>query len=211
MGFATDAIHAGVRPDPATGSVMTPIYQTSTYVYESPGRHSGYDYARTINPTLRPGGKPQDPGGRPGRLRLRLRHGGDQRRDDPAEIRRPRGGQRQRVRRDLPAVRARPPGLRTDLHLRRHLDDRERRGGPAEEHAHGVHRDPHEPDHDSDRHRADRRALPGPRPHLGRGQHLSDAVPAASPGSRRGDCRAQHDQVPERSLRQRRRGRRAGA
>src|SRR3989449_10718248 len=51
MGFATDAIHAGVRPDPATGSVMTPIYQTSTYVYESPGRHSGYDYARTINPT----------------------------------------------------------------------------------------------------------------------------------------------------------------
>ena len=51
MGFATDAIHAGVRPDPSTGSVMTPIYQTSTYVYESPGRHSGYDYARTINPT----------------------------------------------------------------------------------------------------------------------------------------------------------------
>src|SRR5206468_194514 len=49
--FATDAIHAGVRPDPATGSVMTPIYQTSTYVYESPGRHCGYDYARTINPT----------------------------------------------------------------------------------------------------------------------------------------------------------------
>ena len=51
MGFATDAIHAGVVPDPATGSVMTPIYQTSTYVYESPGKHTGYDYARTINPT----------------------------------------------------------------------------------------------------------------------------------------------------------------
>src|SRR2546422_4416733 len=51
MGFATDAIHAGVRPDPSTGSVMTPIYQTSTYVYESRGRHSGYGYARRTNPT----------------------------------------------------------------------------------------------------------------------------------------------------------------
>jgi cystathionine beta-lyase/cystathionine gamma-synthase len=51
MGLATDAIHAGVRPDPATGAVMTPIYQTSTYVYEGLGRGKGYDYARTINPT----------------------------------------------------------------------------------------------------------------------------------------------------------------
>ena len=51
MGIRTDAIHAGVRPDPTTGSVMTPIYQTSTYVYESPGKSTGYDYARTINPT----------------------------------------------------------------------------------------------------------------------------------------------------------------
>jgi cystathionine gamma-lyase/cystathionine beta-lyase/cystathionine gamma-lyase/homocysteine desulfhydrase len=51
MGFATDAIHAGVRPDPTTGAVMTPIYQTSTYAYEGLGRGKGYDYARTINPT----------------------------------------------------------------------------------------------------------------------------------------------------------------
>ena len=51
MGLSTDAIHAGVVPDPVTGSVMTPIYQTSTYVYESPGKSTGYDYARTINPT----------------------------------------------------------------------------------------------------------------------------------------------------------------
>jgi len=51
MGFATDAIHAGVRPDPTTGSVMTPIYQTSTYAYERLGKSKGYDYARTINPT----------------------------------------------------------------------------------------------------------------------------------------------------------------
>ena len=51
MGIATDAIHAGVRPDPTTGAIMTPIYQTSTYAYEGPGRHRGYDYARSINPT----------------------------------------------------------------------------------------------------------------------------------------------------------------
>ena len=51
MGFATDAIHAGVVPDPTTGAVMTPIYQTSTYAYEGLGRSKGYDYARTINPT----------------------------------------------------------------------------------------------------------------------------------------------------------------
>ncbi len=51
MGFATDAIHAGVHPDPTTGAVMTPIYQTSTYAYERLGKSKGYDYARTINPT----------------------------------------------------------------------------------------------------------------------------------------------------------------
>jgi cystathionine beta-lyase/cystathionine gamma-synthase len=51
MGFSTDAIHAGVRPDPSTGAVMTPIYQTSTYAYEALGRGKGFDYARTINPT----------------------------------------------------------------------------------------------------------------------------------------------------------------
>jgi len=51
MKFGTKAIHAGVEPDPTTGAIMTPIYQTSTYVQESPGRHKGYEYARTQNPT----------------------------------------------------------------------------------------------------------------------------------------------------------------
>src|SRR2546425_12657296 len=51
MGFATDAIHAGVVPDPATGSVMTALSQASTYLSETPGKSTGYDYARTINPT----------------------------------------------------------------------------------------------------------------------------------------------------------------
>jgi len=51
MGFATDAIHAGQEPDPTTGAIMTPIYQTSTYVLEALGKSKGFDYARTINPT----------------------------------------------------------------------------------------------------------------------------------------------------------------
>ncbi|MCC7232189.1 MAG: cystathionine gamma-synthase [Bacteroidia bacterium] len=49
--FGTRAIHAGQHPDPSTGAIMTPIYQTSTYVQESPGKHKGYAYARGKNPT----------------------------------------------------------------------------------------------------------------------------------------------------------------
>ncbi|NDK57680.1 cystathionine gamma-synthase [Pontibacter fetidus] len=51
MKFGTKAIHAGVEPDPTTGAIMTPIYQTSTYVQRSPGDHKGYEYSRTHNPT----------------------------------------------------------------------------------------------------------------------------------------------------------------
>ncbi len=50
-GFATRAIHAGQAPDPGTGAIMQPIFATSTYVQESPGRHKGYEYSRTQNPT----------------------------------------------------------------------------------------------------------------------------------------------------------------
>ena len=50
-GFGTRAIHAGQEPDPQTGAVMTPIYQTSTYAQASPGVHRGYEYSRTDNPT----------------------------------------------------------------------------------------------------------------------------------------------------------------
>src|SRR5438270_6377871 len=51
MGFATTAIHAGNEPDSATGAVTVPIYQTSTYAQEGLGRHKGFEYARTQNPT----------------------------------------------------------------------------------------------------------------------------------------------------------------
>jgi cystathionine gamma-lyase len=49
--FATRAIHVGQEPDPATGATITPIYQTSTYTQEAPGKHKGYEYSRTANPT----------------------------------------------------------------------------------------------------------------------------------------------------------------
>lgn len=51
MKFNTKVIHAGIEPDPTTGAIMTPIYQTSTYVQAAPGDHKGYEYARTQNPT----------------------------------------------------------------------------------------------------------------------------------------------------------------
>ena len=51
MKFGTKVIHAGIQPDPSTGAIMTPIFQTSTYVQTAPGDHKGYEYARTQNPT----------------------------------------------------------------------------------------------------------------------------------------------------------------
>lgn len=50
-GFGTRAIHAGQRPDPSTGAIMTPVYMTSTYVQRSPGEHQGFEYSRSQNPT----------------------------------------------------------------------------------------------------------------------------------------------------------------
>src|SRR5919112_4722860 len=51
MRIGTKFIHAGVEPDPTTGAIMTPIYQTSTYVQAAPAQHKGYEYARSQNPT----------------------------------------------------------------------------------------------------------------------------------------------------------------
>lgn len=51
MKIATKLIHAGAEPDPSTGAIMTPIYQTSTYVQSAPGQHKGFEYARSQNPT----------------------------------------------------------------------------------------------------------------------------------------------------------------
>ena len=50
-GFSTICLHAGQEPDPSTGAIITPIYQTSTYVQEELGKHKGFEYARSQNPT----------------------------------------------------------------------------------------------------------------------------------------------------------------
>ena len=51
MKLSTKLIHGGIEPDPSTGAIMTPIFQTSTYVQEAPGKNKGYEYARSQNPT----------------------------------------------------------------------------------------------------------------------------------------------------------------
>src|SRR6187549_3246866 len=51
MKLSTKLIHAGAEPDPSTGAIMVPIYQTSTYVQSAPGKNKGYEYARSQNPT----------------------------------------------------------------------------------------------------------------------------------------------------------------
>ncbi len=51
MKTATTYVHAGAQPDPSTGAIMTPIFQTSTYVQEAPGKNKGFEYARSQNPT----------------------------------------------------------------------------------------------------------------------------------------------------------------
>src|SRR3984885_7019351 len=51
MNINTRLVHAGAEPDPGTGAIMTPIFQTSTYVQTAPGNHKGYEYARSQNPT----------------------------------------------------------------------------------------------------------------------------------------------------------------
>ena len=51
MKIETKFIHSGQKPDPSTGAIMTPIYQTSTFYQETPGKHNGFEYARTGNPT----------------------------------------------------------------------------------------------------------------------------------------------------------------
>ena len=78
--FSTICLHAGQEPDPSTGAIITPIYQTSTYVQEALGKHKGFEYGRTQNPTRMALERnlAAIEGGKAG-VRLRLRHGGDRR------------------------------------------------------------------------------------------------------------------------------------
>jgi cystathionine beta-lyase/cystathionine gamma-synthase len=70
--LATRVVHAGPRPEKTSGAIMTPIYQTSTYVQPKLGEHHGFEYARTRNPTR---AQPRGARGRASRFRILVRHG----------------------------------------------------------------------------------------------------------------------------------------
>ena len=113
MAIATDCIHAGQEPDPTTGAVVMPIYQTSTYVQQGIGQHKGYEYGRTHNPTRRALEKNLAAlEKRHRRLLLRVRHGRHQRRPVADQVRAARGGLRQRVRRHAPPLHEDPGPVR---------------------------------------------------------------------------------------------------
>ncbi len=214
-GFETLAIHAGQEPEPRTGAVVPPIYQTSTYAQDAVGApRLGYEYSRTANPT-------RDAlqeclaaleGGRRG-ARLRQRAG---RRGHPAAGRvpagRPRGDPGRRVRRHVPAVRQGGPALGPDLHRRRTLSD-------VDAVRAAMHRPTRivwvETPTNPLLGIADIAALAagGARPGraAGGGQHLRQPVPAAAAGPRRRRGGALDHQVRRRPLRRgrRRAGRRA--
>ena len=140
--FSTVCIHAGQVPDPTTGAIITPIYQTSTYVQEGLGQHKGFEYGRTQNPTrMALEGNIAAIEKRQGGVRLRLGHGGHRRHPHAARVRRPSRRQRQHLRRDVPALRAGAPEVRARLHLRGHVAPRVDRAGHQAEHQVPVHRD----------------------------------------------------------------------
>ena len=120
--FSTICIHAGQEPDPSTGAIITPIFQTSTYVQDELGRHKGYEYARTQNPT-RAALEREHRGdrGRQGGVRVRLGHGGDRRDRHAAQVGRSRRRHRQHLRRHVPAVRQGADAVPARVQLRRHV------------------------------------------------------------------------------------------
>ena len=130
MDFETRAIHAGQEPDPATGAITTPIYQTSTYVQEALGEHKGYDYARIAQPDAnRAPGVPRLARGRRARARLLVRPRRSDHAHAPRLAGRPRRRGQRRVRRHLPHVHAglRAEGLPLHVRLARRDLDRARR------------------------------------------------------------------------------------
>ena len=163
--FSTICIHAGQEPDPATGAIITPIYQTSTYVQDGLGQpHAGSSTAarRTRRAWRSSATSPRSRRARPAfafasgmaaidAVLTRLESG-----DHVA-------GQRQHLRRHLPPVRARAPQVRPRLHLRRHLAARADRAGDHAEDEVPVHRDADQPDAADHRHRRGQRDRAPPR------------------------------------------------
>ena len=197
MDFETRAIHAGQEPDPATGAIITPIYQTSTYVQEAVGVNKGYDYARVANPTRTAlAGGAREPRGRRARHRVQLRARRDDDADAPRRPRPARRADRRRLRRRLPHDVA---GLRAEglpLHLRAGERVR-RRASPRtsdEDVAARVGRDAVEP-------AAERRRHPQARPT--RRTPSARCSPSTTP-SRRRTCSSRSSSAPTSSSTRRR-------
>ena len=203
MGFATDCIHAGQEPDPSTGAIITPIFQTSTYVQEGIGKHKGYEYARTQNPTRRALEK-----------NLAALEGGTDAycfasgmAATQAVLSLVKTGERVVVSDNVYGGTHR---LFTKVLARYGVEfsfldasdaaafDRERRRLRA-----AVDRDADEPLDEGLRHRGPRRDGPAAGRHPRRGQHLHEPVLPAPPGPGRRHRRPLDHEVPERPLRQR--------
>ena len=212
-GFETRAIHAGQEPDPATGAVVTPIYQATTFAQDAVGEHRGYEYSRSGNPTrARARGVPRLARGR-ARTGSRSRAGMAA---EDAVLRtlapgRPRRAPDRRVRRHVPARRRRC-SRRSGIALTRRRPHRPRRArrGVARRDAARLDRDADEP--------AAARSSTSPRvadvahargARVRRRQHVRHAVPPAAARARRRRRRALDHEVPRRPLRRRRRVRRA--
>ena len=132
--FSTICIHAGQTPDPGTGAIITPIFQTSTYVQEELGRHKGYEYARTQNPT-RAALEANIAAIEGGKAAFAFASGmaAIDAITTLLEGRRSRGRDRQHLRRHVPAVRQGADALPARVQLRRHVaagSRRARRCGP---------------------------------------------------------------------------------
>ena len=208
--FETRAIHDGQEPDPATGAITVPIYQTSTFVQEAVGEHKGYDYARV--PTRR--------GRRSSSASPRSRAPSTASPSPPASARRRRSctcsspGDRVVAVADVYGGVYRmfsqvyePKGYEFEC-VPGGRDEREPRRAPRRAHAHRLARDADEPAAEHRRHpRGGRRGARGRRARRRR-QHVRLAVPAAAARARRGRRRALDDEVPRRPLRRDRRLRR---
>ena len=190
--FATVCIHAGQEPDPTTGAIITPIYQTSTYVQESSAstRATSTRARRTRRAARSSANLAAIEGGKAA-FAFASGHGGDRRHRQLLKARRPRGRHRQHVRRNVPAVRQGPhasTSCRSATSTRRTWTQIERRD-PAGD-ADALRRDADESRHAAHRHRRGGRARARAKGAARRGQHVRQPLRPAAARARRGPRRS---------------------
>ena len=208
MQFETLAIHAGQEPDPLTGAVVPPIYQTSTYKQDGVGGlRGGYEYSRSANPTRTALEEclAAIEGGRRGLAFASGLAAEDTLLRDGLPAGRPRRHPRRRVRRHLPALRAGAGGVGSGLHARCRGTTSTRCAPPSGRGDQvGLGRDADQPAARHRRHRRHRSGRARRRCAARRRQHLRLALPAAAARARGRRRRALDDEVPRRPLRRRR-------